>query len=381
MAVQTVRNLLNDATLGQGELISVVMEIEARRRGLSITPVERSMFVADHRESGNRALFYRSCGSSVTRASELLLWNKVALKTFLRLTTAASLGEWRRFSRHDYSAALAFAKELNFDVVLKPVSSSKGRGFTGSVVDAGSFTSGWRYTKRHAKRSGILVERRFRGSDYRLYVVDGQVAAVLQRFPARIRGDGISSVRALIEAQNRKRLGNPYTRNALIEIDDEVVAVIGDDGYAMDDVLQRGCEVEVRKNANVSSGGSYADVTEHIHHSFVEIAREIAGALLPMKQFGLDIITKDIKSPATAGYLVTECEGDPGFASLHFPLKGTGRNIAGRIIRTYFPDVNTLAFGDGLVGESGIDYDRMIVGTKAFAAANAAVQRVMKFRP
>ncbi|WP_181919438.1 acylphosphatase [Alkalilimnicola ehrlichii] len=264
--------------------------------------------------------------------------------------------------------------------MLKPAASSKGRGFVGSIKDEASFANGWRYTRRYASRSGILVERRFVGADYRLYVVDGSVVGVLKREPASVVGNGTASVEQLINENNARRRLNPHTAGRQIVVDNEVLANLSDAGFRLNDVLPEGVRLRLRKSANVSAGGDFIDVTDDVHPSYLSVASEIANALRPVQQFGLDLLTKDIRKPASQGYLVIECEGDPAVSNAHFPMQGIGRNVVGEIVRSYFPGVDKIAFPDGLVGATGIDYALMKPGGAGYEAAELAIDRVMTLR-
>ena len=49
----------------------------------------------------------------------------------------------------------------------------------------------------------VIVEELFSGRDFRVLVVDGRMTAASERTPAQVTGDGVRTVRELIEAANR----------------------------------------------------------------------------------------------------------------------------------------------------------------------------------
>ncbi len=98
----------------------------------------------------------------------------------------------------------------------------------------------------------------------------------------------------------------------------------------LDDVLEEGREIAVRKAANLHTGGSIHDVTEIVHPRLVEAAINAARAIdIPV--VGIDFM---IKSPTEPDYVFIEANERPGLANhepqptaerfldLLFPLSG-----------------------------------------------------------
>ena len=50
----------------------------------------------------------------------------------------------------------------------------------------------------------VIVEAMLHGRDYRVLVLNGRMAAASERIPARVYGDGVHSIRQLIEIENAK---------------------------------------------------------------------------------------------------------------------------------------------------------------------------------
>jgi cyanophycin synthetase len=48
-----------------------------------------------------------------------------------------------------------------------------------------------------SKTRNVIVERYYRGSDHRILVINGKVAAVAERIPAHVVGDGRSTDRRI----------------------------------------------------------------------------------------------------------------------------------------------------------------------------------------
>ncbi|HEX2191157.1 MAG TPA: hypothetical protein VHG51_19770, partial [Longimicrobiaceae bacterium] len=86
--------------------------------------------------------------------------------------------------------AVEVAREIGFPVILKPLDASQGRGISGRLDDEDAVRLAWPITHEYSRR--VVVERYIQGRDYRVLVVDGRVAAVAERVPAHVIGDGRS---------------------------------------------------------------------------------------------------------------------------------------------------------------------------------------------
>ena len=82
-------------------------------------------------------------------------------------------------------------------------------------------------------------------------------------------------------------------------------------GHAMDEVLEKGTKLPVRKTANLHTGGTLHDVTELLHPTLCNAAIEAAKALeIPVT--GLDFL---VPSPLKPDYVIVEANERPGLAN------------------------------------------------------------------
>ena len=49
----------------------------------------------------------------------------------------------------------------------------------------------------------VLVEEYFAGTEYRFFVINGQTKAIMLRVPANVKGDGVHTIRELVEQKNQ----------------------------------------------------------------------------------------------------------------------------------------------------------------------------------
>ena len=58
------------------------------------------------------------------------------------------------------------------------------------------------YAKASAAHPAVIVEEFIPGLDYRVLVIDGRVVAAAELRPALVTGDGVSTIRQLIDQAN-----------------------------------------------------------------------------------------------------------------------------------------------------------------------------------
>ena len=101
-------------------------------------------------------------------------------------------------------AASRLARAIGYPVVVKPVESGKGEGVTAHITTDDELVAAFALATRAGHRQ-VLVERHVKGDDHRLAVFGGRFAWAVRRSPPRVEGDGKTSIRELIEIENRRR--------------------------------------------------------------------------------------------------------------------------------------------------------------------------------
>jgi cyanophycin synthetase len=189
--------------------------------------------------------------------------------------------------------------------------------------------------------TSVLVESYVPGRDYRLLVVGGRVRAAAELTPARVTGDGKATIEQLVAAVNRDpRRGDGHDRALTrIVLDDASLAHLRGQGYSADSVLERGETVHLRRNANLSTGGTSRDVTDLVHPDVVRMCVRTA-AVMNLDVCGIDLRVPDITAPMTPGRTdaaVIEVNASPGLRMHLYPSEGSPRDVAADIIEHVFP--------------------------------------------
>ncbi len=226
-----------------------------------------------------------------------------------------------------------------YPIVLKPLDGNHGRGITINIDSYPQAEAAYDLASSESKSRSVIVERFYRGRDFRVLVVQGRVVAVAERVPAHVVGDGVSTIAALVESTNRDPRRGQGHNNVLtrIEIDQNTHTILGRLGYTMDTVMPAGEVCYLRATANLSTGGIAVDRTDEIHPENVWLAQRVV-KIIGLDIAGLDIVTPDIGVPLReAGGVVVEVNAAPGFRMHLAPNEGIPRNVAEPVINMLFP--------------------------------------------
>ena len=189
----------------------------------------------------------------------------------------------------------------------------------------------------------VLVEEFVAGTEYRFFVLNDEVGAVLLRVPANVTGDGKSSIGELIDRKNEDPLRGADHRApmAYIEKGSIETLMLREQGLTFEDIPKEGQTVYLRENSNISTGGDSIDFTKEMDESYNAIAVEIAKAL-EVKVTGIDLIIPDYKTPSTKenpGYSCIEANFNPAMNMHAYVTKGEGRRLTKGILNMLFPDL------------------------------------------
>lgn len=209
--------------------------------------------------------------------------------------------------------------ERHGSVVVKPAMGEQGHGISVDVRNSEELAAAVEEARKWDET--VLLEQFSEGEDLRVIVINGEAVAAAVRRPAEIIGTGQHTVKELIESLSRRRSAATGGESR-IPLDAETERCIRTYGYSMDDKLEEGKHLRVRKTANLHTGGTIHDVTERLHPSLREAAIA-AAATVEIPVAGLDLIVASIESP---GYVIIEINERPGLAN-HEPQPTAERFI------------------------------------------------------
>jgi cyanophycin synthetase len=233
--------------------------------------------------------------------------------------------------------ALEVAEEIGYPVILKPLDASHGRGISSRLDDGVALRQAWEEASQYSRR--VVVEQFATGRDHRVLVVNGRVVAAAERVPARVVGDGRSTIRALIEEANRDpRRGVGHTKILThLPLDAQTEAYLALGGRTPDTIPAKDEEVFLRQTANLSTGGTSIDRTDEMHPDNVT-ACEMAAAAVGLDVAGIDVMTANISVPFREnGAVIIEVNAGPGIRMHTHPTEGKARNVGAPIVDMLYP--------------------------------------------
>jgi len=203
--------------------------------------------------------------------------------------------------------AFIYAKSLGFPVVVKPNSGSQGKGVS-FIHNREEFYEAGKEIFTYDRV--MLVQRPVKGKDYRIVVLDNEVISAYQREPLCVVGDGVSSIKALIDIK-KEFFKSSGRGNVVDEKDRRIYNKLREIGLEMETVLENGQKVFLLNNANLSTGGDSIDVTDVIHPKFAEIAINLTRDM-GLRICGVDLMIEGDISNEPNKYYVLEINSAPG---------------------------------------------------------------------
>ena len=241
----------------------------------------------------------------------------------------------------DADDAWKAALEIGLPVVVKPLDGNQGKGVTVNITTEDQLRKAYEAATQH--RDDILVERYMPGNDFRLLVVGDKLVAAARRDPPKVVGDGVSTVAQLVEQVNKdpRRGSGHSTSLTKIRFDDIAKETLANQGFTAESVPLKGQRVNLRNNANLSTGGSATDVTDDVHPDVA--ARAIAAAhMVGLDICGVDVVSDSILRPLEEqGGGMVEVNAAPGLRMHLAPSFGKGRPVGEAIISMLFKNGNT----------------------------------------
>ena len=228
--------------------------------------------------------------------------------------------------------------KLGFPLVIKPLDGNQGKGVTTNITSMESAVDAYSWARVYS--DDVILERYVTGNAYRLLVIDYKLVAAALRTPARVVGDGISTIRELINQINLDPRRGDGHQNVLtrIVVDEAMENVLQLQDLTLDSVVPSDAEVLLKNAANLSMGGTSEDVTDQLHPEMVFLAERTA-RVIGLDVCGIDLVATDVARPAReSGAMIIEINAGPGFRMHIQPTAGKPRNVGNDVVNMLFPN-------------------------------------------
>ncbi len=238
--------------------------------------------------------------------------------------------EWAKTigSARTIDKAYAYAKKLGlpastrqagFPIIVKPNSGSQGQGVT-LVYSKPEF---YRALRAIFKQDRVaLVQKKVSGRDYRIVVLDNKVISAYERIPLNVTGDGRSNILSLL--RKKQRSFEASSRDTRIKTDDLRIALkLRHQGLTMRSVPERGMNIFLLDNANLSTGGDSVEVYPNsyraagrgrvtlMHPEFEKLAVKLTKDM-GLRLCGVDLMVDGLISEKPKKFWVLEINAAPG---------------------------------------------------------------------
>lgn len=188
------------------------------------------------------------------------------------------------------------AEKLGFPCVMKPQDAEQGRGVTANIKNNEELMAAASKARKYTNNQ-LVVQEHVWGCDHRLNIVNGNLTFVIKRSAPTIVGNGKDTVLELIDSENarRRRLRKEDGISAEIDIEDkEIQHNIASAGATPATILQVNQIIQLRENANISTGGLREELNIATVHPKVRKRCEAIAVSLRLDTCGVDYITPDI---------------------------------------------------------------------------------------
>jgi cyanophycin synthetase len=256
-----------------------------------------------------------------------------------RLLGAAGLPVPKQESVRTADQAASMARRIGFPVVVKPLDGNHGRGVCLDLKDEDEVREAFPIARDQSRRGTVVVESFVTGKDYRCLIIDGKAAAIAERVPAHVIGDGSRTIQQLVDDTNadpRRGVGHEKILTR-IKVDAAAEEVLAGQGHTLSSVPDEGEMVKLALTGNMSTGGISIDRTFEAHPENVEIAEE-AARMIGLDIAGIDFICPDITQPVReTGGAICEVNAAPGFRMHTHPTIGEPQFISKPVVDMLFP--------------------------------------------
>ena len=236
-----------------------------------------------------------------------------------------------------------YGQVANKAIVVKPKSTNYGLGIS-IFQEPANLTD---YEKAldiaFSEDSDVLVEEFIPGTEYRFFILDGKCEAVLLRVAAKVVGDGVHTIRELVDLKNQDPLRGRDHRSPLevIQLGDIERLMLDQQGFTPETILADGVRAHLRGNSNISTGGDSIDVTDQMQDSYKQLAAQMAMAMGAWV-CGVDLIIPDtslVSSKENPACTCIELNFNPAMYLHTYTYAGPGQVITKKILTKLFPEL------------------------------------------
>jgi cyanophycin synthetase len=328
--IKKMRSLREDVRFGPstGSIVE-----EAVSRGIPFIRVNTESLV-QLGYGKNQVRFRATMTENTSSIAVDIAKNKTETK---RLLEEASIAVAKGFTVLNKSELADVVRKVGFPLVVKPADGNHGKGVSIDLKNLEDVEIAFDHAKDYSRK--IIIESFIEGYDFRILVINHKFVAAALREPACIIGDGVQTIKELIENENKDPRRGYGHENVLTEIsiNSDTLNQLAKHGLTLESILSKGEKLYVKGTANLSTGGTSEDVTDTVHPNNIFTFERIS-RIIGLDICGIDIMGKNLSIPIEeSGAAVLEVNASPGFRMHLAPAKGLPRNVAAPVIDMLYP--------------------------------------------
>jgi cyanophycin synthetase len=250
-----------------------------------------------------------------------------------------SIPPYAEFTLDRLDIARRFLAGASGACVVKPADGYGGRGVTTEIRSGAALVRASALAAAHGRR--LLIEQQIPGDVYRLLYLDGQLLDAVRRDPPRVTADGRSTIRELVERENRARLaGGAAAAQVLIGVDLDMRRTLAAQGLTLRSRPPRGTVVRVKTAINENGTRDNVPAAGLLCESILADGARAAAAV-GVRLAGIDVLTTDPSRPLDeTGGVVLEVNTTPGH-HYHYHRDGPAVDVARSILAVALRDTRT----------------------------------------
>lgn len=212
-------------------------------------------------------------------------------------------------------------------LVVKPLDAAHGNGITVGIADSAHIMPAIEFAKQYSDKI-IIQEHVEQPIDLRLTCINYKFVGAVIRVPARVQGDGLSTIAQLIDTENDSSSRGENYHRALNVIDAQQA-----EKYLksrMQEVIAAGEWTQVLGTANMGTGGETIEISDDIPQWLIAMA-EKAARTIDLPVCGVDFLVKMVPAIDLTleelSPVIIEINKCPSFFLHDTPIFGKPRNV------------------------------------------------------
>jgi len=318
--------------------------VEAEKHGVDWRIIPGTHIVTLTYKGQERSYYYQ-LPSSTTALAKYACNNKKITSNLLKQAGITVPKGFRVRRETDNDFLISVFNFLKKPLVIKPGNGSWGDNISVNISTKKKYLEAIDHAFSHSnkKNSGVIIEEMFAGNEYRILLSQEKVIGILNRIPANVVGDGISTIKKLITEKNKEDIRGAkggVKSHLKIRVDKKLLDYLNEQKLDLSSIPKKGKQIFLRKVSNVSQGGEAIDCTDIAHPSVIKIALKAIRTIPGLSFAGIDFMTKDISKKQTKdSYVIIEINDTPGFDIHDYPYKGKNRHAAREFLYLIFPEL------------------------------------------